>query len=948
MFMDLWSATGDTLDVNRDMVKRTALEEKLWRKSKDDFDNSEKVQFLRQARPGVIEAIGGYLDAQGDHLKDVREVLAELYRQVEHDLGDIKMNSHWHRELTKLHFFDEHANNYDTSRLATKLVIEPIRELKNDLFRQINSLTDKMDKASGMLGRGRLNAARTELKKQYEIARGMLNVHEGLRQLKAYQALQRDEPWEKAIFVKTLEISNDLQELKGSFYAEGPRQSAHYLELVRKADEALSQYESDLRRQFVLEYNRGILDKAQQGKNDKFIARLVETAKSEVLERFAKLSHISRDTLQLQRALSAPAPSRAGARAEKRRRNVGRSGVLRVRPTPVLMVEHRSLAYDLEDFRDTWSDVDELWNDDAAAGERTATGSSSAVSLVNDMTSSILRGLEHADSHALHLQVSSAANTNMAAVTKFAPQDRDAASDGLRPPQASPKEEVPANEISPAVDGGDSATLEPAVDADEPQTVLPYRIPTEAFRKAAISSRSTDAAFWSHELYKGPEGGSPMVLYCTNFAMSETKAKLFLDEPILGFDIEWESGAKATNPAKSNVSLIQLAAGDKIGLFHIAMFSGDTTKQLMPPTLKTILESPNITKAGVNIGGDAKRLLTHLEVEMKGLFELSHLYQVVKRNPGAINFKPVSMATQVEKVLLLPIKKDDVRTSAWSQKLAKEQSTYAAADAYAGFMLYHTLNNERKSMKPKPPLPAFWETGGPLVLGNGDKVHKGGKRTIGTTAVPETGAAIDEQEEAEEYFDALDGLERLDIDSERPAELSATGPDVTTGISTIDYPSLPEMTPSRSEEVLLQAEEEPIQAEEELTLPRATAKIPATPASPMKGVPTRNNPLPCPENQAADTWIIARRSVQADSARKAATDSVLRAYHLWHLQQWELNEVARFCRDPPLALNTVATYVLEAVEKERLPFEKERLKAVLSELPKVVQRRYSHVLKNVD
>lgn len=46
-------------------------------------------------------------------------------------------------------------------------------------------------------------------------------------------------------------------------------------------------------------------------------------------------------------------------------------------------------------------------------------------------------------------------------------------------------------------------------------------------------------------------------------------------------------------------------------------------------------------------------------------------------------------------------------------------------------------------------------------------------------------------------------------------------------------------------------------------------------------------------------------------------------------------------QEPPLQTATIVNYILESVRAEKLPFEKERLKDVLAELPKeVVSGRY--------
>ncbi|KAF1824216.1 ribonuclease H-like protein, partial [Dissoconium aciculare CBS 342.82] len=203
------------------------------------------------------------------------------------------------------------------------------------------------------------------------------------------------------------------------------------------------------------------------------------------------------------------------------------------------------------------------------------------------------------------------------------------------------------------------------------------------------------------------------VFYCTSYETCERQAKLFLNEPIVGFDLEWETFASLKkHGAKQNVSLIQIASESQIGLFHVACFKGTTPEELMPPSLRTLLESESITKTGVNVVGDANRMRTFFQIEMKGLMELSHLYRIVRyseQSPDMVNFKLCGLAMQVKDVLRLPLKKDETRVSRWSNKLNAQQIEYAAADAYAGFHLYHALENLRIVMDPRPPRPAFYE-----------------------------------------------------------------------------------------------------------------------------------------------------------------------------------------------------------------------------------------------
>lgn len=202
-------------------------------------------------------------------------------------------------------------------------------------------------------------------------------------------------------------------------------------------------------------------------------------------------------------------------------------------------------------------------------------------------------------------------------------------------------------------------------------------------------------------------------MYSKTNAESEAIAQRFLDEPIIGFDMEWPWGYWVEDTLQNKIGLIQIASEDKIGLIHIGLHPGKTSSDIIAPSLKKIIEDPNIGKVGVNIlKADFSRLSRYFGLQPKGAIELSHLYRLVKfgpRRPEYVTIKLVSLAQQVEEQLGLPLYKGDVRTSNWSKPLSKEQIEYAAGDAYAGFMLYKCMNAKRLSMKPTPPPPIYAE-----------------------------------------------------------------------------------------------------------------------------------------------------------------------------------------------------------------------------------------------
>ena len=183
--------------------------------------------------------------------------------------------------------------------------------------------------------------------------------------------------------------------------------------------------------------------------------------------------------------------------------------------------------------------------------------------------------------------------------------------------------------------------------------------------------------YWSYDLYAGPNNEKVKVHYCKSKADTERVAQMFKDEIVIGFDIEWKANAQAKEGVRKNVSLIQIASEERVALFHVARFrEHESLDALVAPTFKAIMESPRITKVGVAIKGDCTRLRRFMGIESQGLFELSHLYKLVKYSngeAGCINKRLVNLATQVEEHLELPLWKGDARTSDWSQDLDLKQ-----------------------------------------------------------------------------------------------------------------------------------------------------------------------------------------------------------------------------------------------------------------------------------
>ena len=213
-----------------------------------------------------------------------------------------------------------------------------------------------------------------------------------------------------------------------------------------------------------------------------------------------------------------------------------------------------------------------------------------------------------------------------------------------------------------------------------PITSLSYQIAPELFHYARGRPKGSGDSFWTHTMYRciGDDGTKTNVKvhYCTSkHTMEYVCRKYFIGEKVLGFDLEWDPWATKEMDARQNVSLIQMASPGHIGLFHCALFSKN---DFVAPTFKKIMEDAEVSKAGVNIRADCTRMRNHLGVDTRGIFELSHMYKMVKYikegRPNLIDKVAVTLATQVQECLGLPLRKGgDVRLSNWARYLNHQQ-----------------------------------------------------------------------------------------------------------------------------------------------------------------------------------------------------------------------------------------------------------------------------------
>ena len=94
----------------------------------------------------------------------------------------------------------------------------------------------------------------------------------------------------------------------------------------------------------------------------------------------------------------------------------------------------------------------------------------------------------------------------------------------------------------------------------------------------------------------------------------------------------------------------------------------------------------------------------------------------------------------------------------------------------------------------------------------------------------------------------------------------------------------------------------------------------------------------------ANTWLTHYTNTLSPSRPVVARPCDLRAYHLWYHQNLDIQEIASRLRDPPLAISTVAGYVLGAVKLEKLPFHRKKVWGLVNEVHRSFRGGYKMMI----
>ena len=138
----------------------------------------------------------------------------------------------------------------------------------------------------------------------------------------------------------------------------------------------------------------------------------------------------------------------------------------------------------------------------------------------------------------------------------------------------------------------------PPVDDEEFRTPLGFHIPKAKLQNAMLAEPNSTASYWHFTLYQGPGGDKDKVKvhYCKSKETTEKISQLFLDEKVLGFDIEWKPNSAPTDGITKNVALIQIASEERVLLAHLARYPITATSEkeqhvedFVAPSLKMIM-----------------------------------------------------------------------------------------------------------------------------------------------------------------------------------------------------------------------------------------------------------------------------------------------------------------------------------------------------------------------
>lgn len=477
---------------------------------------------------------------------------------------------------------------------------------------------------------------------------------------------------------------------------------------------------------------------------------------------------------------------------------------------------------------------------------------------------------------------------------------------------------------------------------------LSFQIPRDILAEALKRRDDAEPTYWSLKLYQDPSGDRVRIHYCKSRDQAESAAQLFVGKPVVGFDIEWVQGSA------SKISLIQLACEERVALFHLAFHRSNDPSDVIAPSLRSILESPDTIKTGVAIKGDCTRLENAFGIKSQGLLELSHLYKLVKYwNTDSLRLdkRGVQLASQVKEHLLLPLYKGDVRVSDWSKSLTYDQCQYAADDAYASFRVEDVLERKRLMMDPRPPRPAFAELQLPIPVPR-RVPRRIRKQLLAASKEQDYKELVTGPSEQTSSAYSIEGFDQRKTSGPAPDQVQDNNLIGRLGSWLLGAKGN-HQAPAGSVDHTKQT------AVVETTAQKSSSKT----TSDLRNGDHMNNQKDLHQSDdnaatadqhkslliaQANEWVTQHQSSFGKSRRlKGASSSQLRAYYLWHIKGLDVEVIAQLLRSPPLQTTTIATYIMESVRLNGLVFRLSRLESVHEKLPRQARLLYGRLMGRI-
>jgi hypothetical protein len=229
-----------------------------------------------------------------------------------------------------------------------------------------------------------------------------------------------------------------------------------------------------------------------------------------------------------------------------------------------------------------------------------------------------------------------------------------------------------------------------------------------------------------------PAGMPGYVVLSTAVAIDERCGIIMEMENLAYFsvDMEWQVPAGGPGP----VALIQvtLPGAFPTYLFHLSGLCGTRPTRMegkFPRGLRALLMMEGVTKVGVNIACDKKKLLKDYGVEMTHTLDLGHF----AHDKGLVPHRRASLRALARAFLKADLPKDqNTRLSDWTggrqHTLTTEQKEYAALDALTGLQLYEVLRSKKSVLEYEAVTLDTAEEGMRVVLlagGNREEVGRG-------------------------------------------------------------------------------------------------------------------------------------------------------------------------------------------------------------------------------